>query len=54
MVSDPLNFKNPAAKSGVQEAKPRKDFAKKFSSKRLNPGIAGGFFGTVAKPTVIG
>jgi hypothetical protein len=49
MVSDPLNFKSPAAKSGVQEAKSRKDFAKKLSSKRLNPGIAGGFFGTVAK-----
>ena len=49
MVSDPLNFNNPAAKSGVQKAKSRKDFAKKFSSKRLNSGLPGAFSGTVAK-----
>src|SRR6476620_5462622 len=30
MVSDPLKFKNPPQKSGVQTAKSRKDFEKNF------------------------
>jgi hypothetical protein len=43
MVSDPLNFKNPLQESDLETAKSRKDFAKKISSKRLNPGISEAF-----------
>ena len=32
MVSNPLNFKNPLAKSCAEAAKPRKDFAKKIQA----------------------
>jgi hypothetical protein len=54
MVSDPLKFKNPQQKSGVQTAKSRKHFAKKISSKRLNPGISGAFSEMVAKLARLG
>jgi hypothetical protein len=54
MVSDPLKFKNPPQKSGVQTAKSRKDFAKKISSKLLNPGISGAFSEMVAKLVRLG
>jgi hypothetical protein len=45
MVSDPLKFKNPPPESDLETAKSRKDFAKKISDKRLNPGISGAFSG---------
>jgi hypothetical protein len=54
MVSDPLNFKNPPKESNLETAKSRKDFAKKISSKRLNPGISGAFSGMVAKLARLG
>jgi hypothetical protein len=54
MVSDPLNFKNPPQKSAGQPAKCRKYFAKKISSKRLNPGIFGAFSKRVAKLARLG
>jgi hypothetical protein len=54
MVSDPLNFKNPEAKSSLETAKSRKDFAKKISSKRLNPGFSGAFSEMVAKLARLG
>jgi hypothetical protein len=54
MVSDPLKFKDPPTKSSLQIAKSRKDFAKKISSKRLNPGISGAFSEMVAKLARLG
>jgi hypothetical protein len=54
MVSDPLNFKNPPAKSRARTAKPRKYFAKKILSKRPNPGVSGAFSEMVAKPAQLG
>jgi hypothetical protein len=54
MVSDPLNFKNPEAKSSLETAKSRKDFAKKISGKRPNPEISAGFFSHCGEARQIG
>jgi hypothetical protein len=54
MVSDPLNFKKPEAKSSLETAKSRKDFAKKISGKRPNPGISAGFFSHCGEARQIG